>query len=420
MHPRSRAGGQHRGPVDAWAAGPVPAQPGSDLHSPLAPDPRLHAASGAQTGLGFPDGGRTGCLGSRSGQIPANQLESSHMPQPQLEEQIIDHFTLWAVDFIEHFPQGIFRTTLEGTLLFCNEAFAQMLGFQDPYELRDLRVIDFYVNKKDRGQIVRSIIEQGCVKEFPLFLRRKDGQTIQCLTTAKAVPDDDGIVVYFDGFVRESGSRSQEEQLPIDLSGLAGTMNLMLDLQGNILDVNDAGTSMLGYSRQEIIGRSLANHVLSHYQDEFDFLLSNILESERLEGILAVRDRDRKIHQMEFQATLVKKQGKPHHIVSRARDVTARISHLKHRLAREKFQGVLEMAGGIAHNMNQPLMVINNLLRDICAAVEQDSLVADKLERLEEQIQKLNTIARKIGAVKKYRVQDYVVGEKIVDIDKST
>jgi len=340
------------------------------------------------------------------------------MTQPNLEEQLIDHFTLWAVDFIEHFPQGIYRTTLEGTLLFCNDAFAEMLGFSNPYDLKDFRVINFYVNKKDRGQFVRSIIEQGCVREFPLFLKRRDGQTVRCSTTAKAVPDDDGIVVYFDGFIREAGTMSQQEQLPIDLSELAGTMNLMLDLSGHILDINDAGANMLGFPRQDLVGRSLGGYILPHYQDEFDFLLSNILDSEKLEGILAVRDREQEIHQMEFQAHLVKKDGKPHHIVSRARDVTDRISHLKSRLVREKFQGVLEMAGGVAHNMNQPLMIINNLLKDILSECEPDNQSYCKLERINEQIKKLNAIAKKVGAVKRYSVQDYVVGEKIVDIDK--
>jgi PAS domain S-box-containing protein len=342
------------------------------------------------------------------------------MIQTQLEEQLFDHFSLWAVDFIEHFPQGIYRTTLEGTLLFCNDAFADILGFSDPRQIKDFRVIDFYENKKDRGQFVRSIIEQGCVKEFPMVLKRRDGQRLRCLTTAKAVPDDDGIVVYFDGLIRESGSRPPQEQLPIDLNGLDGTMNLVLDLEGHILDINDAGTTMLGYPRQDLVGRHLGTFILPHYQDEFDFLLSNIMESEKLEGILAVRDKRQDIHQMEFQASMIKKDGKPHHIVSRARDVTDRISHLKNRLAREKFQGVLEMAGGIAHNMNQPLMIINNLLKDIMADTQGHTQSHDKLERMNEQIEKLNQIAKKIGAVKKYRVQDYVVGEKIVDIDNLT
>jgi hypothetical protein len=40
--------------------------------------------------------------------------------------------------------------------------------------------------------------------------------------------------------------------------------------------------------------------------------------------------------------------------------------------------------------------------------------------KVHDQIQKLNSIVKKIGGIKKYRAMDYVAGIKIVDIDKAS
>jgi PAS domain S-box-containing protein len=341
-------------------------------------------------------------------------MQSSYLQN----RSFVDQFAVWAADFFDNLPVGVFRTTLEGTLLFCNKSFSEILGYDSPGDLKEFRVVNFYPNKKDRGHFVRLIIDKGWVDEFPIELMRSDGSVFTCCTSAKAVPDEDGVVVYIDGVMWEKTEKSEQEHTTTDLNGLSNTMTLVLDLQGNIVDINDAALQSFRYRRDELLGYSLLRFLEPRYKDEFDFLLHNIFDSEKLEGILAVQDKQAGVHQLEFQASLIKKDGEPSHIFSIARDVSSKINHMKRRLAREKFQGILEMAGGIAHNMNQPLMIINNLLQEVLSDLSPENSNYEKMERINDQIQKLNYIAKKIGSVQKYRVQDYVIGEKIVDIDR--
>jgi len=102
------------------------------------------------------------------------------------------------------------------------------------------------------------------------------------------------------------------------------------------------------------------------------------------------------------------------------RDVTTRMQQVKDKTNRDKFQGVLEMAGGVAHRFNQPLTIVNNLIREALSAIGPDEHLHETIAKVQTQVEKLNDITRKVGNIKKYEAVDYVAGIKIVDIDRAS
>jgi CheY-like chemotaxis protein len=103
-------------------------------------------------------------------------------------------------------------------------------------------------------------------------------------------------------------------------------------------------------------------------------------------------------------------------------NVGRRILDLQSALAQqEKLQGVLEMAGAVCHELNQPLQVVsgysNLLLMDLS---ESDPKYAT-LKTIKEGIDRMGALTRKIMNVTKYKTRDYMGGKsKIVDIDQSS
>jgi len=77
------------------------------------------------------------------------------------------------------------------------------------------------------------------------------------------------------------------------------------------------------------------------------------------------------------------------------------------------------MAGGVAHLVNQPLMIINNLLYEVLTDLRPEDINYQRIRRINDQLKKLNEIAEKIRGIKKYKTMDYVGGLKIVDIDRA-
>jgi PAS domain S-box-containing protein len=326
-------------------------------------------------------------------------------------------------EFFDGIPAAIFRTTLEGKIVYCNRAFANIFGFESAAELIESPVINLYRNKKDRGVFIHSILQRGRLSDLPIAFKMKDGTPLMCAVSAKAVLDDDEMVVHLDGYVREITGRIEVEKGVVRMDGSADDLKdavVVLDLNGGLIDINQAGADLMGCSREEMLGQSVSAFFAPEDRDFFLIFLADIIKLGRNETILAVTDRGAKKKILDWHAYLVRNENQPHHIKCIARDVSDVVRRQQDRNTDEKFQGVLEMAGGVAHSLNQPLTIVNNLLNEILSELDRGGNVFPKVQRVYDQMQKLNEIVQKIGNIKKYEAMDYVAGVKIVDIDKSS
>jgi C4-dicarboxylate-specific signal transduction histidine kinase len=86
-------------------------------------------------------------------------------------------------------------------------------------------------------------------------------------------------------------------------------------------------------------------------------------------------------------------------------------------LERGKLQGVLEMAGAVCHELNQPVMAISGYADIIAMKISEDDPLNEKLTKLKDQAMRVGAITQKLMRVVKYRTKEYANGEKIIDID---
>ena len=131
-------------------------------------------------------------------------------------------------------------------------------------------------------------------------------------------------------------------------------------------------------------------------------------------------DHNGQKHHLDWHAFLVRNKGRPHHIKCMVRDVSDIVARHRERNIDQKFEGVLEMAGGVVHRLNQPLTIVNNLLNEVMADIPSTDACYEKIMMMQSQISKMNDITKKIGNIKKYAAMDYVAGVKIVDIYKAS
>jgi signal transduction histidine kinase len=103
-----------------------------------------------------------------------------------------------------------------------------------------------------------------------------------------------------------------------------------------------------------------------------------------------------------------------------AQEATKQMKHQKHQLSKERLLGVMEMAGGVAHTLNQPLTIISNLLHEVLSGFDPNERNYGKIVKIDAQIKKLNEIVKKIGSINQYEAMEYVAGVRIVDIDKAS
>jgi PAS domain S-box-containing protein len=106
----------------------------------------------------------------------------------------------------ENSIEGIFQTTPDGKYVSVNPAMARMYGYNSPEELMG-SVSDIgktvYVDPNQRLEFKRLIERQGFVELFEYEANRKDGSKIWLSENARAVRDENGAIIYYEGTVED-------------------------------------------------------------------------------------------------------------------------------------------------------------------------------------------------------------------------
>ncbi len=113
----------------------------------------------------------------------------------------------------ENAADGIFQTTAEGRYISANPALARIYGYDSPEELiatlSNHIENQLYVNPERRAEFIHLIAEYGVVNNFESQVYRRDGSIIWISENARAVYDDDGNFLHYEGIVEDISDRKQ-------------------------------------------------------------------------------------------------------------------------------------------------------------------------------------------------------------------
>jgi len=168
---------------------------------------------------------------------------------------------------IERTDDVVFITTPEGKILDINPAGAKLFGYPSVNSLLQTIIDDdFYANPADRKKFQKIMEEKGHVKGYELVLKRKDGKKVAVLETAKAVKDEQGKIVAYEGIMRDV---SEQRQLERQLFQSQKMESIGLLAGGIAHDFNNIVTAINGYA--DMILMSLdKNH--PHYKNVVNIL----------------------------------------------------------------------------------------------------------------------------------------------------
>ena len=156
-------------------------------------------------------------------------------------------------------------------IFFANEAVEKVFGWK-PEELVGENTRILYRSDKEYEEIGRHfypVLEGQKVysEEFPC--RRKDGADIFCMVSASVIGEkleEKGIVVIYEDITQRRKMKEalrQSEKKYLDLYQNAPDGYHSLGPDGTFLDVNDTWLRMLGYERDEVIGKMMLTDLLT-------------------------------------------------------------------------------------------------------------------------------------------------------------
>jgi len=86
---------------------------------------------------------------------------------------------------------------------------------------------------------------------------------------------------------------------------------------------------------------------------------------------------------------------------------------------REKLQGVLEMAGAVCHEMNQPLQCISGYSELLLMDMDEADKKFQILKKIKSQVDRVGELTRKIMNITHYQTKPYLSQRRIIDIERA-
>jgi len=329
--------------------------------------------------------------------------------------------------------EAIVLSTDSGEILEANPSFLKFIGVESLSHLRDFNAKNFWLDGKARKVWISSLKENGYATDFETKVKRLDGTVIDINASAIKLDSDKGSFIVStirDMTERKHAERAlkESEKKYRDLFDDAPILYVITEEHDGIpiiKDVNKVFFELLGYSREQVIGKSLAEFYTPESVNE----LFNRGGYERaLSGTFTKAERsfvarDGKIIDTLVQAVLEKR--KPGHgrvVRSTFLDISERkkAESEKNKLQAQLFQAqkmesVGRLAGGVAHDFNNMLSIILGNTELIMDDIGADNPLLSKIMEVRKAAERSADFTRQLLAF----ARKQTIAPKVLDLNKT-
>lgn len=240
------------------------------------------------------------------------------------------------------------------------------------------------------------------VSVTPLY--SEDNQLIGSIHIARDITDQKKV---------EQALRESEERFR-HLSE-ATIEGVLLSEDSRIVAANQVLCEMLGYAMDDLRGMNVLKLIIPQDRTRLIDYIRN--KRAGVHEFLCLR-KDGTVFPIEAHSRAVTyKNGMVYQTA--IRDLTEQKRIEQERATHERMQGVLEMAGAVCHEINQPLMALHGYMDIAGVKAGGKSTFSAHLEKMRHQVERIELLTRKLMRITKYETKPYAGGERIIDIDQA-
>jgi len=199
--------------------------------------------------------------------------------EPRSFQQTRAHGALDADIIIKNAPDPIFVADLESKILSANDAVYELLGFRTDEVLE--QSLSRFISPEETREFtaaLREVIERGVTRNARLNPRSASGEVIPTTLNASALRDADGKVIGAIGILRDMRELDKALAYSDSLIKNAPDPVFVSDLEGKILQANDAVYELLGFRTDEVLEQSLSRFISPVETREFTAALREVIE----------------------------------------------------------------------------------------------------------------------------------------------
>ena len=294
----------------------------------------------------------------------------------------------------------IISKDLNGIITSWNEAAERTFGYTAKEILGQsiLRLIPPELHQEE-DHILTKLRAGERIDRYETIRMRKNGERFPVSVTISPVKDDTGRVIGGFKFARDISDRKKTDESRFRLAAVVDSADdaiISKDLNGIISSWNDGARRMFGYTAEEMVGQPILRLIPVELHYEETAILTRLRAGERVDHFETRRTR-KDGSTIELSVTISPIRDESGRVIGAskiARDISDRRRIERLLVQSEKIAATGRMAAAVAHEINNPLEAVMNLI----FLARQNSPPSGKayqhLKRAEEELERVSHIAR--------------------------
>jgi two-component system cell cycle sensor histidine kinase/response regulator CckA len=307
------------------------------------------------------------------------------------------------VRLFEENPVAIVIIKPDGAVVKANKQARALFEVPEDFEGKYFNAKDLWVNPEERQAFIAKVLAKGEVRAYEAKLKTLNGKPFYALLSSKVFKQDGDILIYtvLEDIteylkVKEEAQKFFETLVELLPVGLA-----LLDEEGRTVFVNSSLAKLTGYEKSELLNQSL--HELLTPSPE-------LRERARVAFSKIQKGQSSALAKKRVQTRLKRKDGSEVPIeilfdeisffgkrcfLGLVFDITERLILEEEARRAEKTSAVLQIAGGLAHDLNNLLMVIKGHL-ELLELKLKDALDHDKAKHVKKVKEAFDKVSQKV------------------------
>ena len=306
-------------------------------------------------------------------------------------------------ELFETLQEGVYFSTPEGRILEANASLVRMLGYETKQELLSVEPNALNPEPNQNAVLGRTAEDQGGIRTREISLKRKDGKTSTFLDSSRAVWDNSGRIIRYQGTLVDITERRnmeatlrQQEEFRRHLLESFPDLILVLNMNKQYSFVSSRIRDLLGFTPEDLIGKKVGEE--GQDSKEFLNLCNEVVSGEKRFGLCeyTARHRDSTFRTMRASASpLFDAEQSINGVIVSVRDITVEKKMEQQIIQSERLAAMGQMIGGFAHELNNPLTSILGIV-ELMQEVEKDETVRKQLNVLQQQSRRAAEIVQNL------------------------
>jgi PAS domain S-box-containing protein len=251
----------------------------------------------------------------------------------------------------------------------------------------------------DEPRILAKIRAGERIEHFQTVRVHKNGQRIDVSLTVSPIRDAKGNIVGAAKIVRDITRQKKLEEAALRLAAIVESSDDAIaskDLNGILTSWNRSAERLFGYKAEEIIGKPVTTIIPPELHHDENFILSKIRRGEKIDHFETIR-LHKNGERIEVSLTISPVKDDNGNVIGAAkiiRNITETNKIERALRTTEKLAAAGRMAATVAHEINNPLEAVTNLVYLAKRDIPKNDKVAGYLELASRELDRVAHITR--------------------------